>query len=431
MATGRRPEETISRWLEAEAPTQLPDRVLHATFERTRRTRQQGAWRAVLWRNHMPRLALVLAGLSAVAVAAVLALNLVGGQQPVPGVGGQASPSPSPSRSPSPSPEAGLPVGSFALDADGVAMMVTIPAPGWTLNSQFNALVKGDEVANLPEATMLFWTYPAGTSFYVPGDPCQVTSTRPATPATTTEAFAAALAAQASRDATEPVDVTVGGSAGKSITLHVPADASPDECEEGEFVSFGTAEDPLSRYQQGPGQIDALWIVDVDGAFLYIDAMYRPDTPADLVEEMRAIVESLTFGSALGGTVEYQLDGAAATTEVDAVADGASVSGTAVTTFLGSTHTVRLECAARDGDTWALGGTTEQTTVSGERAGDWSAVVVKDGSPQRIGIWFSDSKSEGGDCDGWLGSIELADIDPSNFQPVESGALVPAPDLAP
>jgi hypothetical protein len=114
-------------------------------------------------------------------------------------------------------------------------------------------------------------------------------------------------------------------------------------------------------------------------------------------------------------------------TEVDAVADGAIVSGTAVTTLSSGTHTVRLECAARDGDTWALGGTTEQTTVPGERAGDWSAVIVKDGSPQQIGIWLSDDKSEGSDCDGWLASIDLAEIGLENFQPVESGALVPPP----
>jgi hypothetical protein len=133
----------------------------------------------------------------------------------------------------------------------------------------------------------------------------------------------------------------------------------------------------------------------------------------------------------IGGSVDYRLDGSPATTNIDAVADGASVSGTAVTTFVAGTHTVRLACAARDGDTWAFGGTTEQTTVSGERAGDWSAVVVKEGSPQQIGIWLSDDKSEGSDCDDWLASIGLAGIGPENFQPVESGALVPPPDLAP
>jgi hypothetical protein len=125
--------------------------------------------------------------------------------------------------------------------------------------------------------------------------------------------------------------------------------------------------------------------------------------------------------------VNYQSDGATATTDVDAVADGASVSGTAVSKLGSGTHTVRLECAARDGDTWALGGTTEQTTVPGEKAGVWSAVIVKDGSPQQIGIWLSDDKSEGMDCDGWLGAIAFSTIDLENFIPVESGELVPPP----
>ena len=135
--------------------------------------------------------------------------------------------------------------------------------------------------------------------------------------------------------------------------------------------------------------------------------------------------------TAVGGTVQYHLDGAPATTVVDAVADGTSVSGTAVTTFVRGTHTVRVECAARDGDTWAVGGTVEQTTVGGERAGDWSLVDVRDGSPQQIGIWLGDDKSGGADCDGWLASIDLADIDSQLFIPVESGTLVPPPDPAP
>ena len=128
---------------------------------------------------------------------------------------------------------------------------------------------------------------------------------------------------------------------------------------------------------------------------------------------------------AFGGTVQYQSDGAPATTEVNLVVDGATVSGTAVTTLGGGTHTVRLGCASRSGDTWALAGKTETTTVPGERAGDWSAVIVKDGSPQRIGIWLSDDPSKASDCEAWLASIDFASIGPENFNPVESGALVP------
>jgi hypothetical protein len=128
--------------------------------------------------------------------------------------------------------------------------------------------------------------------------------------------------------------------------------------------------------------------------------------------------------TALGGTVEYRSDGAPATTKIDVAADGAGVSGTAVTTFGSGTHTVDVECAARDGDTFAFAGTTAETTVPGESAGDWSAVIVKDGSPQKIGIWLSDTKTDGVDCGGWLDAIDMSTIGVENFDTVESGTLV-------
>ena len=134
----------------------------------------------------------------------------------------------------------------------------------------------------------------------------------------------------------------------------------------------------------------------------------------------------------VGGTVEYTGDGIPSTTEVNAVADGTSVSGTAVSTSSrGTSHTVALECAARDGDTWAFGGTVSATTVPGEQDGSWSAVVVRDGTPQQIAIWLSDSKVEGDDCDAWLGKMDMAGLEASVFNPVESGELVPPPGLAP
>ena len=130
-------------------------------------------------------------------------------------------------------------------------------------------------------------------------------------------------------------------------------------------------------------------------------------------------------GGAIGGSVTYKVDGAPTTTEVDVVATGASVSGTAVTTSGAATHTVQLECAVRDGDTWILGGTTKETTAPDGKVGDWSAVIVKDGSPQQIGIWVSDDKVAGVDCDRWLGGIDVPSLPADAFNPVESGALVP------
>ena len=131
----------------------------------------------------------------------------------------------------------------------------------------------------------------------------------------------------------------------------------------------------------------------------------------------------------IGGTIQFELDGAKATTVVDAVADGTSVSGTAVTTSAAGTHTVRLECAARQGDRWAFVGTTETSTFPDEGTGAWSAVVVEDGTPQKVGIVFGIDKAVGDDCHAKWQTISMADMGVSN--PVESGELVPPPALAP
>lgn len=212
--------------------------------------------------------------------------------------GATPTPSPTASRAATPSLAATPVTTPFVVTrpSGGVpGITVTIQAPGWRSLPEVEAIEKGTDVANLPEAAILFWASLAGTEFYVPEDPCQAESTRPDEPATSVDEIVAALAAQASRNASEPEDVTVGGYAGKSITLHVPDDAEFDECELGEFVSYGTNEDPLGRFHQGPGQIDELWVLDVDGAVVIIDAMYRPDTSVELVEEMRSIAESATF----------------------------------------------------------------------------------------------------------------------------------------
>jgi hypothetical protein len=132
-----------------------------------------------------------------------------------------------------------------------------------------------------------------------------------------------------------------------------------------------------------------------------------------------------------GGVVQYRADGHATTTTVDGVADGANVSGMAVTASSEGTHTVRLGCAAQKGDTWTLGGTTEKSTIHGEPPGTWSAVIVKDGSPQQIAIWLSADPKDASDCKAWLASFDPTEFETGMFTPVESGTLVapllPAP----
>jgi hypothetical protein len=285
----------VVSWLREDAHENA-ERVLLAALNEIDQTHQRRSWWPA-WRfSDMNNVAKALVATAAVVAVAFAGINLLPGSGAGPGTQPSRSPTAEPTATPRPtSTVASLPEGAFDFEDNGIAMTVTIPASGWTFGADYTALMKGNEVANLPQATVLFWSFPAGTQFYVYGDPCRSTSTKPDTPVTTVAEIASGLAAQASREASGPADVTVGGHAGKSIILHVPDDAVFSECEGGEFVSYGTQAEALTRYHQGPGQIDELWILDVDGAIVIMDAMYRPDTPPALLEEMRTLAESATF----------------------------------------------------------------------------------------------------------------------------------------
>jgi len=76
MATDERLDQLISTWFEQMGPARLPERVLDATFERTRRSGQHVGWRALQGRLHMPRFVPALGRATVVVVAGALALNL-------------------------------------------------------------------------------------------------------------------------------------------------------------------------------------------------------------------------------------------------------------------------------------------------------------------------------------------------------------------
>lgn len=253
-------------------------------------------------------------GVAAAVVALVVGIQLLG--PPAPG-GSGASPSADPSATVEPSPTApsatpwtGLSQGPFVLtgSADPVQVAVTITSPSWVALPEFDGVGKNDDGLDPPQtvgAALIAWGWPAGTGFYVYGDPCHWATTTPEAPATTPEEIATALAAQASREATAPVDVTVGGYAGKAITVHVPMEyevpgASREEefaeCDQSIFGLYGVdGETEPARNNQGPGQVDDLWIIDVNGSIVILDAMHGPAVPASLVDEIRALAESATF----------------------------------------------------------------------------------------------------------------------------------------
>jgi hypothetical protein len=293
MTARRDPDRLIHDFL-MEGQTELADPVYDAVRDRIEHTRQRafiGSWRT----PDMNRYLKIGLAAAAVVVIAVVAFNLLPGS-PAPGVEPSATPEPTAMPTPSASEAAGLPVGSsHVLSDEGVTITVTIPAPGWDGDVGGGILARNDNTDPPDGAGMIVFT----GSLYVYGDACQWSTTQADTPATTVDELVAALAAQTPRDASEPMDITVDGYSGKQITLHVPDDAAYSageftNCDEGYFSSWGGGGDP-SRWHQGPGQIDEVYILDVDGVLTVIDTNYYARTPAEDVEELRAIVESATF----------------------------------------------------------------------------------------------------------------------------------------
>ena len=135
----------------------------------------------------------------------------------------------------------------------------------------------------------------------VPTDPCRNSSTL-ATPQDGVDGLVKAILEQEGRNATNPVDVSLAGFSGTYLEWTVPAEAQftdGDEyhavgCDNQNYLSWN-GRTGGTRYQQVPGQVDRLWILDVGGKPVVIDASYAPDAPAAAREELAAIVDTLRF----------------------------------------------------------------------------------------------------------------------------------------
>ncbi len=106
--------------------------------------------------------------------------------------------------------------------------------------------------------------------------------------------LANALAAQALRAGTDPVPVTVGGYDGLYVELSVPDDVNVELCPLKRFNMWP------GRWQEAPGQVDMVWIVDVEGQRIVLDASHFPGASSEEVAELRDMVTTATFEPAEG-----------------------------------------------------------------------------------------------------------------------------------
>jgi hypothetical protein len=119
MATNEPFDRAVRDWLEAAAPRRMPERVLDATFERTRHSRQQPGWRAFLGRSNLPRLVPAFGLAFVIVVATTMTLGaLVDRRHPV---------MPSPSAGPSTAPPASPAAACASATADPAATIRPTP----------------------------------------------------------------------------------------------------------------------------------------------------------------------------------------------------------------------------------------------------------------------------------------------------------------
>ena len=120
----------------------------------------------------------------------------------------------------------------------------------------------------------------------------------------TVDDMAAALAALSPFILTKPPsDVMVDGFSGKHLELTVPDlavrvigdDTAFTDCMDGGELKSWIGE-PLSFAFHGysfPGQVEEIWLLDVDGTRLMIEALWSPGSPEGDIAELRSILDSI------------------------------------------------------------------------------------------------------------------------------------------
>ena len=274
MSGERDIDRVVRSWLHEdrhEDATRVLDSVL-VELDTAPQRRSSWAARRFPTMNNMLRVGLVTA---AVVIIAVIALNFLPGS---PGPGSEPTPKPSTAAAATAEPA------SYNLTTPEIApirLVLTLPA-GWA----------GEEW-NVETTDVALGLYPVDNVY---GDPCHWQGSLPDPPVgTTVDDLATALANQPTRDATVD-DVTLGGYRGKVVHMSVPADINFGDCDLGQFANWSEAGlDTPSRYAQGPGQLEDVYILDVHGTRVVLDASWLPSAPAADLAALNDMLATLTI----------------------------------------------------------------------------------------------------------------------------------------
>lgn len=131
--------------------------------------------------------------------------------------------------------------------------------------------------------------YDVGYAF---ADACDWQGTR--TPISSGDELVAALAGQQGLSPTSPTDVVVSGFAGTLMEITVPSETEVDRCSRDRYQAWALQGDGSGGDTWlNTGQHDLIWILDVDGVPLIIDATLGAGASAQERTEQEQMVESI------------------------------------------------------------------------------------------------------------------------------------------
>jgi len=279
-------ERTARAWLE-DGPNLMSDRALQLALDEIHATRQRRVFWPALRRTSMVTMIRLAAAAGAILLA-VVGFGLLSS-------GGAPGPTPMPTASPmalTMDVRGPIEPGTH-VTADPFLARVTFTVPaGWEGTMGGPYLVNLGKVAQ-PEAVsfQIFDT--------VYADPCDFSKgLLDPRPGPSVDDLATALVGLPGIDVTAPIDITIDGYRGKQLTLTAPSDMtgctlSPD----GNLLTW---ELPLgARIGMTRGEVDRVWILDVDGQRLVIDARDVPGAlDAASKAEVQAVLDSIRIAPA-------------------------------------------------------------------------------------------------------------------------------------
>jgi hypothetical protein len=295
MNSERDTARIVRSWLE-NGVTDLPDRILDRVLDQLPSTPQRRhPWHARRFLAMNSPFKFVTA--AAAVVVGVIAIALLPGTTP-PGVGATPPPAPTPTAAPTsavsgspisllPTYHAELEPGRYSIGNLPIAgtMSIAVPA-GWTAGG--TDLIAKDYGVTAETAGALFAVWPISGTFV---DPCTKHDlVRPAP--TDIDSLAEALADQPGTTAVRPTAVTVDGYRAKVVEVTVTADIA--KClPTGEGFWLWAAPGGDRRYVQGTGEMNRIYLVDVDGTMLTFNGRFPAATTAADRAELDAIIASI------------------------------------------------------------------------------------------------------------------------------------------